>query len=118
MAKDEQQEEQQEVEAPEETQTKVERPKQNDVTRPGPGTATGRVWEIADELSADIGEPAVRGDVLKVAESEGLNPATAATQYGRWRKFHGLGRYSNTKTTEKIEAEGEVADAPEVEEEE
>ena len=98
-----------EVEAPEETQTKPKRPSQNGVTRPGEGTVTGRVWEIADELSAQEGEPAKRGDVLKATEAEGINPATAATQYGRWRKFHGLGRYSSKD-------EESTDDAPEVEE--
>lgn len=97
-----------EVEAPEETQTKPERPSQNGVTRPGEGTATGRIWEIADELSAQANEPAKRGDVLKVAEEEGLNAATAATQYGRWRKFHGLGRYSKKEEEAADEAEVEA----------
>jgi hypothetical protein len=77
------------VEAP----AKMEQPKQptqNGVTRPRGGTATGRVWEISDELSAQAGGPAPRADVLKAFEAEGGNSATGATQYGRWRKFHGL----------------------------
>lgn len=73
---------------------KRERIVQNDVARPGPGTATGRVWEICDQLSKKAGQPAARGDVMKAGEKEDLNPATIATQYGRWRKFHGLGRYA------------------------
>jgi len=66
-------------------------PAQNGVTRPKAGTKTGRVWEIADELSTSDG-PAARKDVMAASEAEGLNTATIATQYGRWRKFHGLGR--------------------------
>lgn len=67
-------------------------PSQNGVTRPKAGTKTGRVWEIADQLSKSKGEPATRAEVLKAFEAEGGNSATGATQYGRWRKFHGLGR--------------------------
>jgi len=67
-------------------------PSQNGVTRPKAETKTGRVWEISDELSEGSGGPAARKDVMAAGEAEGLNTATIATQYGRWRKFHGLGR--------------------------
>ena len=63
---------------------------QNGVIRPKAGTKTARVWEIADELSAAKGGPAKRADVITKGQGEELNIATAATQYGRWRKFHGL----------------------------
>lgn len=69
---------------------KIVRVVANGVTRPAPGTSTARIWEIADEISAAAKAPASRADVLKVAEAEGLNTATCATQYGRWRVFHGL----------------------------
>lgn len=69
---------------------KVEREKKNGVTRPAAGTKTGRVWEIADKLSAEKKAPAERADVLKEGEAEGINPATVTTQYGQWRRFHGL----------------------------
>jgi len=72
---------------PKEKPKKVE---QNGVVRPRATTKTGRVWEISDELSAAKGSPALRKDVLAKATEEGINPATAATQYGRWRKFNGL----------------------------
>lgn len=94
-------------------QPKAEKPKQpsaNGITRPKSGTATGRVWEIADKLSADKGEPAARGDVMAAAKAEGLNEATIATQYGRWRKFFGLGR------AKPVAAAAVAEDAPEVEE--
>ena len=65
---------------------------QNGVTRPGAGTATARIWEIADAESARLGAPVERAAVLEIAEKEQLNPATAATQYGRWRTFNGLVR--------------------------
>lgn len=92
------------VEAPE-TPAKADRVSQNGITRPSSDTKTGRVWEIADALSKEQGGPAKRADVLTAYEAEGGNSATGATQYGRWRKFHGLGKYSET----------ESADTPEVE---
>lgn len=62
----------------------------NGITRPKAGTQTGRVWEIADQQSKDLGEPAPRKMVLDKFVEEGGNVATGATQYGRWRKYHGL----------------------------
>lgn len=78
----------------EKTETpKAEKPakvQQNGVTRPKAGTKTARVWDIADEISAAQGSPARRKSVIEKALAEDMNAATAATQYGRWRKFHGL----------------------------
>lgn len=71
---------------------KSEQPTQNGVTRPKPDTVTGRVWDICDELSKKAKAPAVRSDVMKACEEEGINKATVATQYGKWRKFNGLKR--------------------------
>lgn len=73
-----------------EAKPKVELVTQNNVSRPQDGTRTARVWEIADELSAAAGKPCKRKEVIEKALAEDLNAATAATQYGRWRKFHGL----------------------------
>ena len=84
------------------------RPTQNGVTRPAPGTKTGRVWEIADELSAEKGEPAGRAEVLAAYEAEGGNSATGATQYGRWKKFHGLTRANSSGSDTEDEAEVET----------
>ncbi len=64
--------------------------KQNGLARPTSGTATGRVWDVADMISEQLGEPATRGAVIKQLVSEGVNAATAATHYGRWRKYNGL----------------------------
>lgn len=71
---------------------------QHDVTRPANGTKTARVWEIADDLSAKSGAPADRKPVLDAATSEGINVATAATQYGKWRVFNGLGKAPKAAT--------------------
>lgn len=104
----------------EETQTEEKpkapkMPEQNGVRRPKPGTATGRVWEIADEVSEAKGAPAVRAEVLDVYVSEGGNPATGATQYNRWRKFHGLTGNNSPGRAPAKDALEEVDDAPEVE---
>lgn len=65
---------------------------QNGVRQPKEGTKTRAVWDIADKLSAKAKVPAVRADVLKQAKEDGLNAATASTQYQLWRRFHGLGK--------------------------
>jgi len=62
----------------------------NGVTRPKAGTSTATIWDIADEASRKAGKPAARKEVLDAATAAGLNVATAATQYGRWCKFHGV----------------------------
>lgn len=87
----------------------------NGVTRPKGGTKTGRVWEIADAQSNALGSPALRAPVLETAIGEGINSATAATQYGRWRKYHGL-----EGTGKAVEAKPAAAaqDAPAVEDDE
>ncbi len=69
------------------------------VTRPKAGTATGRVWEIADKQSLDAGEPAKRKGVIDAFVAEGGNPSTGATQYGRWRKYNGLARDNKAGAT-------------------
>lgn len=63
---------------------------QNGITQPKDGTTTGRVWGIANEISAKTGAPADRKSVIEQVVAEGINASTGATQYGKWRKFHGL----------------------------
>ena len=50
-------------------------------SRPKAGTATGKVWEIADSMPE-----ADRAEVIAACEAEGINASTAKTQYGKWRK--------------------------------
>lgn len=90
------------------TKTPAVKDIQNGIARPKPGTKTGRIWEIADELSAQLGHPVPRRKVLEVAINENMNPATAATQYGRWRKYHGLG--AETEVTAEAEEDVSVED--------
>lgn len=62
----------------------------NGITRPAdPGSLTGQVWSKADELSRMLKAPVPRADVMKALDGI-VNPATIATQYGRWREFNGL----------------------------
>lgn len=63
---------------------------QNDVTRPKDGSKTGNVWSIADAISNEKKVPADRASVIAKAVAEGINQATASTQYGLWTKFHGV----------------------------
>jgi hypothetical protein len=88
----------------------VKMPNQNGVTRPKDGTATGTVWKIADEQSATLGKPAPRKDVIAAGVVAGINPATLATQYGRWRKFHGLGK--EVKPVAEAQAASDVSVVP------
>lgn len=85
---------------------KVELVKQNDVAQPKPGTKTRRVWDIADEISAEKARPAIRSEVMEQCKTEGLSLGTAATQFGRWCAFHGL-------TPEDMKAAREQAKAAE-----
>lgn len=71
---------------------KVAREKQNGVTKPKAGTKTGRVWEIADAISAETGAPALRGPVMEKARAEGINDGTSATQYGKWCTFYNVSK--------------------------
>lgn len=75
-----------------EPKVKVERIVQNDVTRPKDGSVTGKVWDIADAISKKKGEPASRSEVMEQAEKDGINEATVATQFQRWRTFFGVER--------------------------
>ena len=52
--------------------------------RPGKGTITGRVWEIADQLLQETGEMD-RAAVVTACIEEGLNMNTANTQYTHWK---------------------------------
>lgn len=58
--------------------------------RPLAGSATGRVWAIADELFARTGE-VPKGRVVVneyLLEDGGHNEGTGFTQYSHWKKAH------------------------------
>lgn len=52
--------------------------------RPKPGTLTGKVWELADTLTGQLGARAPRKAVIEEGLKQGLNMATITTQYQRW----------------------------------
>jgi len=57
--------------------------------------ATGRVHQIADDLFAQDASQThnikeFRKRVIEACEAEGLNPGTAATQFGKWKAGKGL----------------------------
>ena len=57
-------------------------------SRPSAGSATGKVWAIADEVAEEIGgdDPkAWRAAVLSKCEEAGINKGTASTQFGKWK---------------------------------
>ena len=54
--------------------------------RPTNGTQTGRVWELADKLSLELGRKAKRQEVIDAYAREGGNANTASTQYSHWNK--------------------------------
>jgi hypothetical protein len=55
--------------------------------RPKAGTTTGLVWELADELKAQLARLPTSKEVMAVCEKEGLKAGTVSVQYGKWRKF-------------------------------
>lgn len=72
---------------------KAEKPaaeKQNGIQKPSADTTCGRIWAIADALSAQLQRPAKRKEVIDAANAQDINPATASTQYGRWHRFWGI----------------------------
>lgn len=67
------------------------KPVSSQPTRPGAGTTTARVWEIADEMM--VGDPDVdfeskefRQAVIEICGNETINPSTAATQFAKWKR--------------------------------
>lgn len=55
--------------------------------RPKEGSATGKVWDIADSLVTEGSEAPTRQQVVEACEEQGLNKSTASTQYGKWKKY-------------------------------
>jgi hypothetical protein len=99
--------------AAEATKEAVVKVQQNGVTRPKDGSTTGRVWAIADEISSKQQRPATRKEVIDQVHAEGINTSTGATQYGKWRKFHGLVGEQAPGRGEKPEAPASEAPASE-----
>lgn len=71
----------------------------NGITRPAAGTMTGQIWDIADKLAAK--GPVVRADVMEAAVAKDIAEATVATQFQRWRIYHGITTRSTRAKAEK-----------------
>lgn len=56
---------------------------------PKKGSITRRVWDIADGFILASGRIPESSSVVYRATSEGINRATATTQYSKWRRYHG-----------------------------
>lgn len=65
-------------------------PEQNGIRRPKPETETGKVWALADSISASLGQPTPIANLLTQGQAAGLNDSTIRTQYARWRAFHSI----------------------------
>ena len=68
----------------------VKQPQQHGVTRPRPDGACGKVWAIADYLSAQKQAPVAISELIVQTQAAGLNDATTRTQYARWKTFNGV----------------------------
>lgn len=59
--------------------------------RPKGTSTTGRVWELGDGVlngylpTSEVEWKDVRGKLMAACEAEGINKATAATQYSKWK---------------------------------
>ena len=67
--------------------------------RPRPSTLTGRVWEIADEITREKGRRAERREVIERYLAENGNRNTASTQYQYWKKHYDEPRRVPTPTS-------------------
>lgn len=73
------------------TASKAEpRVKQNGITMPKPKTISAQIFSIADSLSKKGTHVPEKQKILDRAEKKGINLATAATQFSRWKQFHGV----------------------------
>ena len=62
----------------------ADRIEKNGVTQPKEGTDCRKVWDIATKIGPD------RAAVIEAAAKANINPATASTQFARWRQFNGI----------------------------
>ena len=85
----------------------VKKDQKNGVTRPKEGSTTRKVWDIADRLKE-------RAPVLAECAKRKINPATATTQFGKWREYNGLkGRsVKKAKPAKKVPAKKSTKKSP------
>ena len=56
--------------------------------RPHAGSATARVWEIADEVVRKTGAIPTGRQVVDIYVAEGFHESTGFTQFSHWKKAH------------------------------
>lgn len=79
-------------------EAKPKAPRQNGVTQPAEGSKTRMVWDVSTYLMEQSGGVPYVEDVKEKiteyndgkADADVIAGATVATQYNRWRTFHGL----------------------------
>lgn len=55
------------------------------IARPKSGSATGKVWDICDELAKSVKDKKqLKLLALEVARKEGINDSTLSVQFGKW----------------------------------
>ena len=70
----------------------ADRVEKNGAVQPKEGTDCRKVWDLATKIGPD------RAAVLEAAAKANINPATASTQFARWRQFNGIvGRTAKPK---------------------
>lgn len=85
-------------------------PEQNGVRRPKAEGACGKVWALADSLSATLGQPVPIANLSAAASAAGINDSTIRTQYALWRKFFGItGRVALPVVTQPVVSGGTPA---------
>ena len=72
----------------EDAATHLEREAMSDSLRPLPGTETGRVWDLADEITREKGRCAERSEVIDRFATLGGNRGTASTTYYKWKQYY------------------------------
>jgi hypothetical protein len=72
------------------SKAKVKQPNQNGVTRPTPDGSCGKVWALADSMSAHLKQPVPISTLIVETRKHNLNDATTRTQYARWKVYNGV----------------------------
>jgi bifunctional DNA-binding transcriptional regulator/antitoxin component of YhaV-PrlF toxin-antitoxin module len=76
--------------------------------RPSPGSATARVWEIADELQRQSGRLPGGREVVDRYVAEGGKEGTGFTQFSHWKKEQvGMGGRSDEPRSASLTVDGQ-----------
>lgn len=70
--------------------------------RPKSDGATGKVWEIADQITRESGRRASRKEVIDRVVAAGGNANTASTQYHHWKIAQGGAAEPTCRTVDPV----------------